>query len=109
MKTFIGSLLAVVVFFAVTVGAVDAYWHDGGAAAAGNLASSGQNDSPSDQDPQNVLGHHCEHLAQHFIGQPTAGLQVKVSAASARFEPLSARPPSSISDTPIRPPRQRLS
>lgn len=109
MKTFIGSLLAVVVFFASAIGAVEAYWHDSGAAGGGHLALSEQSDLPADQGAPKVASDHCDHLAHHFFAQLPSALAVALPAVSADFAPFSVRPALSFFDTPIRPPRRRLS
>lgn len=109
MKTVSALLLAISVLLASTTWDADAYCAGGGAAAHGAPVLSELHDQPADQDRQNHAGHHCGHLAQHFLAQPAADLPLGETVASVRFEPLTAPYPISVSDAPIRPPRQRLS
>lgn len=106
MKALSTLLLIVSVLLTSSAWAADAYYHgvetsDDSAAVLG-----GHHDTSSDQD---VQSHHCGHLAHHFFGQPPAGLQLTQCVPSVRFESLAAPPPLSVSDTPMRPPRPRLS
>jgi hypothetical protein len=108
MKAFVAALLAVFVLLASTAGLADAYWHDGRAVAAGNVAVGEQCSAPCDRHSQQS-NHHGDHLAHHFVAQLPSDLSLTVTAPSADFVPLSARPPLLIFDTPTRPPRSRLS
>lgn len=108
MRAVFASLLAVTVLLVSTAWTVDAYGH-GGMTAGGGIAVSAQHDPPPEPDVQDHASHHCGHLTQHFLGQPAADLPLGEQFRSVRFEPTPAPRPLSVSDTPTRPPRQRLS